>query len=161
VFDDERAAAAADVDVPVADPPFERPHPSLLARFIHSPKRQPFFFKVRALPPFEYLASTRVGGNLLYRTGLRQDVFVKDDAVVLEVSFDASLCRGEGACRAYCPVPMELPVQAGDPREGCVHCLYCVQVCPSGALSWKGEAGFQGEQERQYGEIIPQVARTE
>ena len=151
-------AEADAVEVPIASPPFERPNPSLLARFIHSPERQPFFFKVRALPPFEYLASTRVGGYLLYRTGLRQDVFVKEDAAVAELGFDPSRCNDEGACRAYCPLPLDLPADVGRRERGCIECLYCAQVCPSGAITWRGERGFLAEQERQYGGVITKMA---
>lgn len=157
---DALVAEAAAVPVPVADPPFERPNPSLLARFIHSPKRQPFFFKVRALPPFEVLAGTRVGGYLLYRSGLRQDVFVKEEAEVATLGFDPARCRDEGACEAYCPLPLVLPQDAGDAAKGCIHCLYCAQVCPSGAISWTGAKGFLAEQEKQYGDIIPKVAAS-
>ncbi|MFN7974624.1 MAG: DUF362 domain-containing protein [Acidobacteriota bacterium] len=158
---DAEIAAAGAVDVPVADPPFERPNPSALARFIHSPKRQPFFFKVRAMPPFPYLAGTRLGAFLLYQSGLRQDVFVKEDALVESLRFDPGKCRNELACEAYCPLPLSLPADVGKAEKGCISCLYCAQVCPSGAISWEGTKGFLAEQERQYGDIIPAVARRQ
>lgn len=150
----------ASMALPVATPPFERPQPSLLARFFHAPSRQPFFFKVRATQPFPYLASTRLGHVVLYRTGLRQDVFVKDDARIESVRWSPELCRDEGACRAYCPLPLELPRDVGNREKGCIDCLYCAQTCPSGAISYEGAAGFLQEQERQYGDIVTRLGAS-
>ncbi len=161
ILGQDRIDRASGIEVPVADPPFVRPDPSILARIIHSPQRQPLFFRIRATQPFPYLASTKLGGWILYQAGLRQDVFIKEEALLEVTGVLSDRCKESGTCRTACPLPLDLPRDAGNTTEGCIHCLYCVAVCPEQAIAVSGEKGFFEEQERQYGGLIPEVASGE
>jgi len=133
--------------------PFKQPHPGPIAAFIHHPGRQKFFLKIRNTSFFTYLAATDWFGNLLFLTGLRQDVFLKDEMCVDRLVLDENKCDRCGICREVCPVGLSFPddYKALGP---CLKCLYCFAACPKRAISYTGEAGFFAEQERQYDGII-------
>ncbi|MCG6552805.1 MAG: DUF362 domain-containing protein [Candidatus Magnetominusculus sp. LBB02] len=141
---------------------FKPPEAGPLASFIHSPKRQKYFLAVRRTPFFNYLCSTELGGKLLYLTGLRQDVFIKDEMRWEGLSLNKEKCTNCGICARYCPSEIDLP-QAIDNADGsqlqdkCIHCLYCFSVCPQTAIDFHGEMGFMEEQQRQYGQIIKKM----
>jgi uncharacterized protein (DUF362 family)/ferredoxin len=133
--------------------PFKPPIAGPLARFIHDPKRQRFFLKIRNTPFFTYLASTDWFGALLFKTGLRQDVFLKEEMRVDMLKLDENRCNRCGVCRDVCPLGIFFPNDYKK-SEHCIKCLYCYSTCPERAISYTGEAGFFAEQERQYDKII-------
>ncbi len=138
---------------------FAPPTAGPIANFIHSPKRQKYFLAVRNTPLFNYLCSTRVVGALLYKSGLRQDVFLDEDMTFESLSIDAEKCTSCGRCAGYCPLGLELPsalAAAADDR--CIQCLYCSAVCPERAIVFGGRPGFYAEQIKQYDEIIRRMA---
>jgi polyferredoxin len=45
---------------------------------------------------------------------------------------DREACSGCDRCQSVCPVDIDPPTEIGS--LGCIHCLECVRVCPSGAL---------------------------
>ena len=133
--------------------PFRQPNPGPLAAFIHHPDRQKFFLKIRNTPLFTRLAATDWFGNLLFRTGLRQDVFIQQEMRIDRMALDEGRCDRCGVCRDVCPMGRFFPDDFRDPGA-CLQCLYCYAACPKHAISYSGEAGFFAEQERQYDCLI-------
>jgi len=133
---------------------FAPPIAGPLATFIHSPKRQKFFLKIRAMRFFSYLASTSWFGKLLFLTGLRQDVFLNEEMNCEGLHYDKAACRQCGICRDVCPLDSELPEHLDELYEKCIHCLYCYSACPQQAIQFKGKLGFFSEQLKQYNDII-------
>lgn len=138
---------------------FAPPTAGPIANYIHHPKRQKYFLAVRNTPLFNYLCSTRIVGAALYRTGLRQDVFLDGEMACASLRLDASRCTGCGRCARYCPVDLDLPAALAPGKDaGCIQCLYCWAVCPERAIEFSGDAGFYAEQIRQYDEVIRAMA---
>jgi uncharacterized protein (DUF362 family)/ferredoxin len=137
---------------------FKLPKAGFLASFIHSPKRQKYFLAIRNTPLFNYICSTQVGGKLLYMTGLRQDVFINDEAECEGLSLNTDRCSHCGKCVDYCPVGLNLPDALSGGDERCIYCLYCFCVCPEYAIEYHGKIGFMEEQLRQYDKIIKRIA---
>ncbi len=136
---------------------FLPPKAGPLASFIHSPKRQKYFLAVRNTRMFNYLCSTEVIGKILFKTGLRQDNFIKDELVLEGLVLNKKLCReGCSKCNDYCPVGLKLPEQISN--NNCIGCLYCFLVCPALAIEFRGTLGFMAEQMRQYDKITREVA---
>lgn len=129
--------------------PFKQPKPGPIAAFIHHPDRQRFFLKIRNTSFFTYLAATDWFGNLLFLTGLRQDVFLKDEMRIDRLALDENKCDRCGVCQDVCPMGLSFPDDFKTPGP-CLKCLYCFAACPKRAISYAGEAGFFAEQERQY-----------
>ena len=142
----------------LAGRPLAPPVAGRLAAFIHSPKRQKYFLAVRNTAFFTWLAGTDWFGHLLFTTGLRQDVFCRDEMHCTGLTLDRAACNGCGACRRYCPAGLdpEAAAASGD-RTGCLECLYCYLVCPRSALVFHGEQGFLAEQLRQYDGLVRQL----
>ncbi|MBF0318355.1 MAG: DUF362 domain-containing protein [Nitrospirae bacterium] len=145
---------------------FKPPAAGPLVTFIHNPKRQKYFLAIRQTPLFNYLCSTQIGGKLLYMTGLRQDVFIRDEMQWEGLSLIKDKCTDCGICAKYCPTEIALPYafdkNAGmdnNWQEKCVRCLYCFSVCPTSAIEFHGTQGFMEEQVRQYGEIIRKMVK--
>jgi uncharacterized protein (DUF362 family)/ferredoxin len=132
---------------------FKHPVAGPFASFIHHPKRQKFFLKIRNTPFFSYLAATDWFGSLLFLTGLRQDVFLKNELRIATLALDENKCDRCGVCRDVCPLGRFFPDDYNAPEQ-CLKCLYCYSTCPKQAISYTGEAGFFAEQERQYEDII-------
>lgn len=141
------------IAVKVRSVPFKPPIAGPIASFIHHPKRQKLFIKVRNTPFFTYLAATEWFGSLLFRTGLRQDVFLKNELRIDALMLDEQKCDRCGICRDVCPVGLYFPDDFTLPNS-CLKCLYCYSACPERAISFTGEAGFFAEQERQYDDKI-------
>lgn len=143
-------AALAAMDLAPHARSFAPPKAGWIASFIHSPKRQKYFLAVRQTRLFTYLAGTDWFGGLLFATGLRQDVFSRDEARLDRLVLDTALCDGCGACRTLCPLGLDpvVALPANDPD--CVGCLYCFLGCPRTAIAFEGELGFLAEQMRQY-----------
>ncbi len=137
---------------------FLSPRGSLAARFIHSPKRQKYFLAIRNTKVFNYLCSTKIGGKILFKTGLRQDVFIEDEMSCKGLSIDWEKCTRCGKCADYCPIDINLPDGLDNEGNSCIHCLYCFMVCPEKAIIFKGEFGFVSEQLRQYDDIVRKIA---
>ncbi|MGM0656022.1 MAG: DUF362 domain-containing protein, partial [Thermodesulfobacteriota bacterium] len=135
---------------------FAPPVAGLLATFIHNPKRQKFFLKIRNTAFFSYLASTDWFGKLLYLTDLRQDVFLSKEKVFNRLVIDESLCDDCGICRSVCPLGISLPDDI-EKIETCIQCLYCYSVCPRKAIKFEGNLGFFSEQIEQYDKIIRNI----
>lgn len=133
--------------------PFKPAIAGPLASFIHHPKRQKVFLKIRNTPFFTYLAATNWFGSLLFLTGLRQDVFLKDELRIDTLTMDEKKCDRCGVCRDVCPMGLFFPDDL-KMTGTCIKCLYCYSACPERAIYYTGEAGFFAEQERQYADII-------
>jgi len=138
---------AAGTLVPV---PFKPPKAGWAAAFIHHPRRQKFFLNIRNTPFFDYLASTGWFGALLFRTGLRQDVFLKHEMRITALCLDPEKCTHCGTCRDVCPLGVNLPDHFNQAGRPCLKCLYCYCACPEKAISYTGDPGFFAEQDRQY-----------
>jgi uncharacterized protein (DUF362 family)/ferredoxin len=140
---------------------FKPPKAGLIASFIHSPKRQKYFLAIRNTPLFNYVCSTKIGGKLLFISGLRQDVFIDEDTECDALVLDMEKCTNCGKCVEYCPIGLELPAalsEAGGKDDRCIHCVYCFCVCPESAIKFHGKLGFMEEQIKQYDEIIKRIA---
>jgi uncharacterized protein (DUF362 family)/ferredoxin len=133
---------------------FKPPTAGPLATFIHSPKRQKYFLKIRNTKFFTYLASTRWFGHLLFLTGLRQDVFLFEEMNCDGLSLNESSCDQCGFCKGVCPLGFGLPDHLKKTDRKCIHCLYCYSVCPRHAIQFKGQFGFFKEQLKQYDHLI-------
>lgn len=138
---------------------FAPPVAGPIASFIHSPKRQRHFLAIRNTALFDYLCSTRLVGALLFKSGLRQDVFLEGEMSCESLRVDAQRCTDCGRCARYCPLGRELPgALAQGAGDECLGCLYCHAVCPERAIAFTGSPGFYAEQIRQYDGIIRKMA---
>jgi len=150
---------ASSIDLSGVKRKFKEPVANAFASFIHSPKRQKYFLAVRNTKVFSHLCNTRFFGNLLFKTGLRQDNFIKTEMEFKGFSFDKARCvKGRTKCADYCPVRLKLPDVVTARDNGCIECQYCFLVCPSGAIGFKGSMGFLSEQLRQYERITKEIA---
>jgi uncharacterized protein (DUF362 family)/NAD-dependent dihydropyrimidine dehydrogenase PreA subunit len=136
---------------------FKPPKPGPIAGFIHHPERQKYFLAIRNKPLFHYLCSTRIGGKILYLTGLRQDVFIEEEMECEGLSLNTERCLGCGKCTEYCPMGLDVPDALVSMKDNCIHCLYCFCVCPEHAIEFKGKFGFMEEQLKQYDHITRSV----
>lgn len=137
---------------------FKPPKAGPLASFIHSPKRQKYFLAVRNTAFFNYVCSTKIGGSLLFLTGLRQDVFIEEEMECNSLSVDRQLCNSCGRCADYCPIGLKLPEALAEANKKCLYCLYCFCVCPTSAIKFNGRLGFTAEQLKQYNDVIKRIA---
>ena len=137
---------------------FKPPEPGPVAGFIHSPKRQRYFLAIRNTKFFNSFCSTKVGGKILFKTGLRQDVFIDDEMRFDRISINWEQCSGCNKCVDYCPMEIESPGDLERNRDRCIECLYCFMVCPEKAIRFEGELGFVNEQLRQYDSIVRKLA---
>lgn len=133
---------------------FDLPKAGPLATFIHSPKRQKFFLKIRNTAFFSYLASTDWFGHLLFLTGLRQDVFTQAEMTCNRLSLNKENCTHCGICQDVCPLSLPLPDYLTNMDDRCIRCLYCYSICPERAIEFEGEFGFFEEQLRQYDTLL-------
>lgn len=146
--------AGLDLALP-AGRPLAPPVAGALATFIHSPRRQKYFLAVRNTRFFTWLAGTDWFGALLFKTGLRQDVFCRDEMRLAGLTLDRAACTDCGACRRFCPAGLDpAALAAGGAAGDCLECLYCYLVCPESALVFHGEPGFLAEQLRQYDALV-------
>lgn len=137
---------------------FKPPKASLLARFIHHPKRQRYFLVIRNTGFFNYLCSTKAMGKLLFLTGLRQDMVIEEELRCDSLSVNEDKCTDCGKCREYCPIGLQIPGDLQKDKNGCIYCLYCYVICPESAIEFKGKLGFMAEQLRQYDGIVRRIA---
>lgn len=154
-------AFVAGLDLPLAaGRPFAPPVAGRIATFVHSPRRQKYFLAVRNLALFRYLAGTQWFGALLFRTGLRQDVFCHEEMDCRSLRLDTNACDHCGLCRDLCPVGLD-PATAAGRDPACLGCLYCFLTCPRQALRFEGEPGFLSEQLRQYDALTRGLCRRD
>jgi len=137
---------------------FKPPKAGSIAGFIHSPKRQRYFIAIRNTKVFNYLCSTKIGGEILFKTGLRQDVFIEDEMRLGRLAINRKRCSGCNKCNDYCPVGIDLPDNLESNRDRCIECLYCFMICPEKAIDFEGELGFVNEQLRQYDSMVRKLA---
>lgn len=134
---------------------FHKPKANPLVSFIHNPRRQQYFLAIRNTALFNHLCSTKLIGNILFWTGLRQDNFIKEEMVFNGFSFNKAMCiDGCAKCLDYCPIGLKLPDGLKNRDNLCIECLYCFLVCPTNAIEFKGTLGFMAEQLKQYNNII-------
>lgn len=141
----------------------KKPNPSFFAKLVHNPKRQKYFLKIRRTKLFDYLCSTECIGKILYVTGLRQDKFNNQPMKIIKLFWKENNdcipaeCR---KCSAYCPINLDLPnAFLEDLAKQCINCLYCYQVCPKpGTINFEGELGFFEEQQKQFGNLVREIA---
>jgi ferredoxin len=146
------------LDLTTLSSKFEKPKANILVSFVHSPKRQKYFLAIRNTKFFSYLASTKLFGNILFWTGLRQDNFIKEEMVFEGLILNKTLCKDECTkCMDYCPLGLKLPQEIERQDNNCIECLYCFLVCPTKAIEFKGRLGFMAEQLRQYDELTRKV----
>jgi uncharacterized protein (DUF362 family)/Pyruvate/2-oxoacid:ferredoxin oxidoreductase delta subunit len=137
---------------------FKKPEANPLVTFVHSPRRQKHFLAIRNTRFFNYLASTKAFGYLLFRTGLRQDNFIESEMRFEGFVLHREKCKpGCSQCREYCPLDLDLPDRIGEKDSRCIGCQYCFLVCPGRAIEFKGTLGFLAEQLRQYDAITREV----
>ena len=155
-------AFVAGLSLPLpAGRPLAPPRAGALATFVHSPKRQKYFLAVRNMALFRWLAGTDWFGALLFKTGLRQDVFCREEMRLERLTLDRERCDGCGTCRDFCPAGLDpAAVAAAGGDEACLGCLYCFLVCPQKALAFHGEQGFLAEQIRQYDALVRALGQT-
>lgn len=135
--------------------PFAPPVAGPIATFIHSPARQKYFLAVRNTALFRYLAGTDWFGALLFKTGLRQDVFCREEMRLDGLTLDPRSCDNCGVCREFCPAGLDpTAVATAGNHPDCLGCLYCFLTCPKKALVFRGELGFLAEQLRQYDTLV-------
>jgi Pyruvate/2-oxoacid:ferredoxin oxidoreductase delta subunit len=134
-----------------------KPDVNWLVRFINSPKRQHYFVKIRLAPGLNRLFSTRLAGKLLNISGLRQDVFIKEDALCNRLSLIEQECANCMKCADYCPMMLSLPQELKENNSRCIGCLYCFLVCPRKAIKAEGELGFICEQIKRYDKITRSI----
>lgn len=152
-FTDEYVQFYENLDVDDIARKFAEPKANSLVHFIHSPKRQKYFLAVRNTRFFKWLCSTDIFGYLLFKSGLRQDNFIKQEIRHNGYQLDRGRCvhqDGCQRCRDYCPVDICLPEDIEAEKTSCIKCLYCYSVCPEKAVIFKGSLGFMSEQIRQY-----------
>lgn len=130
---------------------------NLIVRFIFNPRLQKYFQALRATKFFTYICSTKIGGKILFHTGIRQDVFIEEEENIKALKYKPDICTNCGKCAEYCPMERKLPDDIEKNTAQCLHCLYCLSVCPDDAIYIEGNLGFFSEQLRQYGDIIKKI----
>ena len=105
------------------------------SRFYHNLNR----FGSKAL---DGLNPTHWFGQLLFLTGLRQDVFLQNELFCESLSLDEESCNQCDICLDVCLIGRDLPRDLMEMDKTCIQCLYCFSVCPEHAIKFKGELGF-------------------
>ncbi|GAB7081714.1 DUF362 domain-containing protein [Megalodesulfovibrio paquesii] len=162
----ERLAQAEAVDVSAVARLFAPPKAGPIATFIHHPSRQKYFLAIRNTPFFTRLAATDWFGELLFKTGLRQDKFLHQEMRLdrLEPGPACAACKDPRPCQAICPLghdPRTLHAGTSALPEACLGCLYCQATCPAQAegMRFHGEPGYFAEQCRQYDSYLRKLDR--
>ncbi len=136
----------------------QRPHVNPLVGFIHSPKRQKYFLKIRNTAFFNAVCNTDWAQEILFSTGLRQDKFLREEMTLEKLTLNDKCVPGCTICTDYCPVSLKIPDGFKENLDGCIHCMYCYSVCPVEAIDFHGDKGFFAEQEKQYATVIRKIA---
>ncbi len=158
---DETMAEVDELDLSPWQRDFALPKANLLASFIHHPRFQKFFLAIRNTRFFTYLAGTEWFGRLLFKTQLRQDVFLSEAPTCVPLRLDQALCDDCGLCADYCPQGMDPAVEMALGRcLECLHCLYCFMVCPQKAIVHDGALGFMDENVRRYEQYTRRFIET-
>jgi ferredoxin len=93
-----------------------------------------------------------------YRLKIIQDVYSREDDTLRLVGRDDTKCGTCTRCADFCPTNLPL-ADIGRVTEapGCVQCLYCWWVCPSGALTVEGSANAMQRQIDRYKQEIEAI----
>lgn len=158
---DETMAEVDGLDLSPWKRDFALPKANPLASFIHHPRFQKFFLAIRNTRFFTYLAGTEWFGRLLYKTQLRQDVFLSEAPACVPLRLDQALCDDCGLCADYCPQGLDPAVEMAKGRcLECLSCLYCFMVCPHKAILHEGELGFMQENVGRYEQYTRRFIET-
>lgn len=158
ILDGEEKTRLDGVDIAGHRRSFAPARSNIIVRTIFNPQLQRYFQAVRRTRLFDYLCSTSLGGKILFKAGIRQDVFTTDELDVVRLHYDPDRCRECGKCAAYCPMGRSLPTGIEEHPETCLSCLYCYLVCPEQAITVDGSLGFLSEQIRQFGDRTKQIS---
>jgi uncharacterized protein (DUF362 family)/ferredoxin len=135
---------------------FKRPKVSPWVGFVINPRFQKHLIRIRYAPIMRTICSTNFIKNIFYVTGISQERIRVEEAD-LSFTINRNLCNQCNKCVEYCPVGLSLEDIANGGRERCIGCLYCYSVCPTTAITLKGELGFYAEHIRLYDNTIRQI----
>lgn len=108
----------------------------------------------RAIVRLRYLALVRRAVRIrflawcLRALGLRQDVFVQEDAVVHSLRYTGGQ-ETRDRFRNVCPMGID-PGSEPDGDLDCIRCMYCYFALPEGAIGLEGDLGHMNYQLRRY-----------
>jgi uncharacterized protein (DUF362 family)/ferredoxin len=131
---------------------FKRPDINWLTALVSHKKLQKYFLKIRHAPIVKTVFGTSLANRIMFKVGLTQEIFLKDDMEENSLFLNKTKCKGTGRCSDFCPVGLELPEQLDHPD--CIKCFYCFSICKNRAIQVKGTLGFFEEQLRQYDDVI-------
>jgi len=131
---------------------FKRPEINLLTALVSHKRLQKYFLMIRHAPIIKTIFGTSLANRIMFATGLTQEIFIEEDRDENKLHLDESKCKGEGKCRIYCPMGLNLPEELNHPD--CINCLYCFCICPSRAIEIEGDLCFFSEQLKQYDTIV-------
>ena len=147
----------AALDVNGFEAKFAPAKPRLLARLAVAPAVKGLVRTIRNSPPVDRLLKNERVRRRLFAVGLTQEVILRRERRTTIV-FDSRRCKSCGKCARYCPLLRALPDAFGSADDDCLDCLYCYEVCPSGAIRLQGDPGYYSEQQRRYGRIVREIA---
>ena len=139
----------------------KRPNPNFLVSLVNDQRWQRHLIRLRLAPGISDLFKLNIVGKALNATGLRQDVFLKEDTKCQGLNLLPEKCTDCKVCADYCPAGLDLPRQIGERESGCLYCMYCFLICPEKAVEFEGELGFMTEQLRQYDQITRDLSKEE
>ena len=131
----------------------EFPKVNRVTQFVNDQRWQKYFIAIRLSSAFRWIFDTAFIGKLLNLTGLRQDVFCKENLEIEYFGRERDECIMCGKCAEFCPMNLNLPEEIGNLEKGCIECLYCFLVCPTKEIKFRGKLGFLAEQISQYDRI--------
>jgi uncharacterized protein (DUF362 family)/ferredoxin len=88
----------------------------------------------------DFIFSKHVVSELLCKTKLRQERFSNEELCVKEIIVRKEYCDHCNLCINYCPLMIDIPRLSI--VKDCLKCMYCLVVCPRGAIRYVGQLGF-------------------
>jgi len=138
---------------------FKRPKVNPFVGFVNNQRWQKYFIKFRLSPGINSIFNSKLVGEMLNFSGLRQDIFIMKDDEVASLNLINEKCNDCRVCREYCPMSLDLPGEINNVEKGCIGCLYCYFVCPRKAIALEGDVGFLGAQIKQYDSIVRRIVQ--